>query len=172
MMSRIKADNEDGYDRIPTKDLTWTTDGADGPRVAVVTNSKGANLLDGNKKTLERYSKKLSPGTMMIVLGVEEDLCYVFWKDTFCYIARGNVDLLQVQQSDFPTGVLSMNGKTAGQAKVVLRNTPKAKGARVAELTIGTPVVIVETGKEYTLVEGKGYRGWVQNKYLTPDAGQ
>lgn len=172
MMSRIKADNEDGYDRIPTKDLTWATDGADGPRVAVVTNSKGANLLDGNKKTLERYSKKLPPGTMMIVLGVEEDLCYVFWKDTFCYISRGNVDLLPVQQSDFPSGVLSMNGKTSGQAKIVLRNTPKAKGARVAELTIGTPVAIVETGKEYTLVEGKGYRGWVQNKYLTPDAGQ
>ena len=109
---------------------------------------------------------------MMMVLSVEDDLCYVFWKDTFCYIARKDVDLLPVYSSGFSTGLLSMNGKTSGTAKVVLRYTPKAKGAKVAELTIGTPVTIVETGDKYTLVEGKGYRGWVQNTYLTPDQKQ
>ena len=34
------------------------------------------------------------------------------------------------------------------------------------------PVAVVEAGKEYTLVEGKGYRGWIQNKYLTMDAAE
>ena len=168
MMSKVKAGSEEAV-RMPTVELSWTTDGADGPRVAVVTNKKGANLVDGNGKVLERYSKKQSPGTMMIVLEAGEDLCHVFWKDTFCYIESKNVELLPVSPSGFATGVLSMNGKTAGTAKVVLRSTPKAKGAKAAELTIGTPVAVVETGAEYTLVEGKGYRGWVQNKYLTLD---
>ena len=169
-VSRVKIGGE-GV-RVPSRDLKWTTEGADGPQIAVVSNTKGANLLDGNGKNLSRYSKKLSVGSMMFVLSVDNDLCYVFWKDTFCYIARKNVDLLPVQQEPYATGVLSMNGKTSGTAKVTLRNSPKAKGARVADLTIGTPVAVVETGKDYTLVEGKGYRGWVQNRYLTQDAGE
>ena len=156
--------------RVPTRELRWTTDGADGPRIAVVTNKKGANLLDGNRQTLSRYSRKLSAGSMMFVLGVEKELCYVFWKDTFCYISRSNVDLLPVQQDDFAAGIVSMNGKTAGTAKVTVRNTPKKNGSKVTEWTIGTPVAVVEKGTEYSLVEGKGYRGWIQNKYLTRDA--
>ena len=38
------------------------------------------------------------------------------------------------------------------------------------ELTIGTPVAVAETSGEFVLVEGKGYRGWVHQKYLTLDA--
>ena len=82
------------------------------------------------------------------------------------------MDLLPVQQEAFATGIVSMNGKTAGTAKVTVRNTPKGNGIRVTEWTIGTPVAVVETGKEYTLVEGKGYRGWIQNKYLTLDTAE
>ena len=168
MASKVKTGSEEAV-RVSTADLSWTTDGADGPRIAVVTNKKGTNLVDGNSKTLERYAKKLSPGTMLMVLGVDDSLCYVFWKDTFCYVSRKDVDLLPVSPSGFATGLLTMGGKASGTAKVVLRATPKAKGAKVAELTVGTPVAIAETGAEWTLVEGKGYRGWVQNKYMTPD---
>ena len=153
--------------RVPTKDLVWTTDGADSPQIAVITNKKGAKLTDGDGKAVT--SKALSPGTMFVVLNVDDDLCYVAWKDNFCFISRKNVDLLPVMQESFRTGIVSMNGKTAGTAKVTVRNTPSAKGVRVADWTIGTPVAIVETGKEFTLVEGKGSRGWIQNKYLTPD---
>ena len=171
MMSRIKTGSEEAV-RMPTRELTWTTDGADGPQIAVVTNKKGANLVDGNGKTLTRYSKKLNPGAMLMVLAVEDDLCYVFWKDTFCYIERKQIDLLPVAQDAFSTGIVSMNGKTAGTATVVVRNTPKAKGAKVTEWTIGTPVAIVKTEGDWILAEGKGYRGWIQSKYLTRDGGE
>ena len=153
--------------RVPSKDLSWTTDGADGPRVAVITNKKGAKLTDGDGSPV---GNTLYPGAMFIVLRVEDDLCYVFWKDNFYYISRKNVDLLPVMQESFSTGLVSANGKTAGTVKVTVRNTPSAKGARVTEWTIGTPVAVVETGSEYTLVEGKGYRGWIPNKNLTLDA--
>ena len=169
LVSRINAGGE-GL-RLPTKDLSWTTDGTDSPQVAVVTNKKGAKLLDGNGAVLAG-TKTFSPGAMFPVLAVEDDLVYVFWKDSFCYLSRKNVDLLPVQQEAFATGIVSMNGKTAGTAKVTVRNTPKGNGIRVTEWTIGTPVAVVETGKEYTLVEGKGYRGWIQNKYLTLDTAE
>ena len=151
--------------RVPTKDLRWTTVGADSPQVAVVSNKKGANLLDGDGKTLERYSKKISPGSVLTVLGTDDELCYVFWKDTFCYIAVKNVELLPAEKGSFNEGIVSMNGKTAGTAKVTVRAGTKKNSARVAELTIGTPVAVAEKNGDYYLVEGTGHR--IHKQYLT-----
>ena len=169
MKSRIK---NSGGELVPvaTKDLAWTTDGADSPQIAVITNKKGANLVDGNGKSLERYSKKLSPGTMMMVLDVQDDLCYVFWKDTFCFVSRKDIDLLPVQQGDFSTGLVSKNGKTKGTMTVTARTVPKPKGTEVTKWTIGTPVAVVERSGDYVLVEGKGCRGWIPKDCFTPDA--
>ena len=158
--------------RIPTRDLEWTTAGSETPQIALVTKKGGANLLDGDGDVLKRYSKKLNPGTMLTVLGFEDDLLYVFWKDTFCYIARKDVDLLPVQQEGFSTGIISMNGKTAGTAKVTARTGPKAKAARVTEWTIGTPAAVVSTEGDFIQVEAKGRRGWIQQKYFIPDSGK
>ena len=164
-----KVDLEKEGTRLPTRNLAWTTDGADSPQVALVTNKKGSNLLDGNGKTLKRYSGKLPVGTMLIVLKADDDLCYVFWKDCFCYISRKNVDLLPVQQEAFSTGIVSMNGKTAGTAKVTARNTTSPKSSPVADWTIGTPVAVVKKDGDYLQVEGKGRRGWIHQKYFTAD---
>ena len=87
--------------RVPTRDLRWNTLGAESPQVAVITNKKGANLLDGDGKVLERYSKKLNPGTVLTVLDVDDELCGVFWNDTFCYIASKNVELMPAEQGSF-----------------------------------------------------------------------
>ena len=153
--------------RVPSKDLRWTTSGSDSPKVAMVSNKKGANLLDGDGKNLERYSKKLNPGALLTVLGVDEDLCYVFWKDTFCYIAEKNVDLLPVHEGSFSSGIVSMNGKTSGTAKVTVRAGTKKNSAKVTEWTIGTPVAIAEKDGSYYLAEGKGRRGWIHEQYIT-----
>ena len=155
--------------RVPTRDLHWETAGADDPQIALVTGKKGANLLDGDGKTLARYSQKLPAGTMLTVLGVGDKLAYVFWKDTFCYIALKDVKLMPAEQGSFATGILSVNGKTAGTAKVTLRLTDSAKSAKVAELTIGTPAAVVAENGDSLLVEAKGRRGWIQKKYFTQD---
>jgi len=170
MMSKVKDSSSGEAVRVPTKDLSWTTEGADSPQIAVIINKKGANLLDGDGKILEKYSNKLPVGTMMMVLGVDKDLCSVFWRDTFCCISAKDVNLIPVETGSFKTGILSANGKTSGTTKVTLWQAPKAKNPKVAQLTIGTPVAIAETNGEFVLVEGKGYRGWVHQKYLTLDA--
>ena len=170
LISRVSNGSE-GF-RVASKDLEWTTEGADGPRIAVVTSKKGAKLLDGDGKPLEQFKNPVYAGAMFTVLSVEKDLVYVYWKECFCYLSRKNVDLLPVSQESFATGIVSMNGKTAGTAKVTARNNPKSNALRVTEWTIGTPVAVVEAGNEYSLVEGKGYRGWIQNKYLTLDAAE
>ena len=153
--------------RVPTKDLRWNTTGADSPKVAVVSNKKGANLVDGDGKNLERYSKKLTPGTLLTVLDAGEDLCYVFWRDTFCYIATKNVDLLPVHDGSFSSGIVSMNGKTSGTAKVTVRAGTNKKSVKVTEWTIGTPIAIAGKDGSYYLAEGKGRRGWIHEQYVT-----
>ena len=168
MMAKVKTGDGEAV-RVPTKDLAWTTDGADSPQIAVVTNKKGTKLLDGDGNTHAKYSNTLPVGTMLTVLSAEKDLCYVFWKDSFCYVSAKDVNLIPVATGSFKTGVLSANGKTSGDVKVTLWQAPKAKNPKVAQLTIGTPVAIVETNGDFVLVEGKGYRGWVQKKNLKQD---
>ncbi len=169
IVTKVIRGSGDGSEavRVPTKDVRWTTVGADGPKIAMVSNKKGANLLDGDGKNLARYSKKLTPGTLLTVLGVEEDLCYVFWKDTFCYISAKNVELLPVHSGSFASGIVSVNGKTAGTAKVTVRAGDRKNSAKVTEWTIGTPVAVAEKSGDYYLAEGKGRRGWIHQQYLT-----
>ena len=169
MVSKISTGGESESVRVPSKDLTWTTDGADGPQIAVVTNKKGAKLLDGDGKTLESFTKPRLVGSMFAVLSVDDDLVYVYWNGAFCWLSRKNVDLLPVVQDAFATAVVSKNGKTTGSAKVTVVSSPDKKPSKVTEWPVGTPVTIVETGKNYTLAEGKGYRGWIPNENLTPD---
>ena len=165
MVTRVIRNGEEV--RVPTKDLRWTTLGAGSPQVAVITNKKGASLLDGDGKNLKRYSKKLNPGTVLTVLGVDDELCQVFWKDTFCYIAAKNVELMPAQEEPFSSGIVSVNGKTAGTAKVTVRAGTKKNSAKVTEWTIGTPVAVAEKSGDYYLAEGKGRRGWIHKQYIT-----
>jgi len=169
MVTKVIRGQEDASEslRVPTKDLRWNTTGADSPKVAMVSNKKGANLVDGDGKNLERYSKKLTPGTLLTVLDAGEDLCYVFWRDTFCYIATKNVDLLPVHDGSFSSGIVSMNGKTSGTAKVTVRAGTNKKSVKVTEWTIGTPIAIAGKDGSYYLAEGKGRRGWIHEQYVT-----
>ena len=169
MVTKVIRGQEDASEslRVPTKDLRWNTTGADSPKVAMVSNKKGANLVDGDGKNLERYSKKLTPGTLLTVLDAGEDLCYVFWRDTFCYIATKNVDLLPVHDGSFSSGIVSMNGKTSGTAKVTVRVGTNKKSVKVTEWTIGTPIAIAGKDGSYYLAEGKGRRGWIHEQYVT-----
>ena len=169
MVCKVKTDGE--AVRVPTKDLVWSGENGDTPQIAVI-SKKNTKLLDGDGKALAAFKNPLAQGTMLLVLGTEDDLVYVYWKDVFCYVSRKNVDLIPVVQETFSSGVVSVNGKTAGSTKVTIRNTPSGKGKSIAEWTIGTPVAVIEPGSDYTLVEGKGSRGWIPNKYLTLDAAE
>ena len=74
---------------------------------------------------------------------------------------------MPAEKSSFSTGIVSMNGKTSGTAKVTVRAGTKKNSAKVTEWTIGTPVAVAEKSGDYYLVEGKGRRGWIHKQYLT-----
>ena len=152
--------------RVNTKDLQWTTMGADSPQLALVTGKKGASLLDGSGKKKDGITKPIPYGTMLFVLETGDDLFYVSWKDGFGYIKRDTAELLPVSQDSFQTGLISLNGRTAGTSPVNVRKEPSANGKTIGEWKPGTPVAVVKQTDDFYLVEGKGLRGWIQMKYL------
>ena len=153
--------------RVNTRDLQWTTTGADSPQLVQVTGKKGAAFLDGNGKKKEGVSKPIPYGTMLFVLEVTDKQYYVAWKDGFGYIKRDTAELLPVSGDDFRTGLISLNGKTAGTSPVNVRKDPSPKGKSIGEWKPGTPVAVVSKVSDFYLVEGKGLRGWVNAKFLT-----
>ena len=153
--------------RVSTKDLQWTTTGSDSPQLALVNGKKGAPLLDGNGKKKAGISKPIPYGTMLFVLEATDKQYYVAWKDGFGYIKKDTADLLPVCEESFSTGLISLNGKTAGTSTVNVRKEPSAKGKSIGEWKPGTPVAVVSKVSDFYLVEGKGLRGWINAKYLT-----
>ena len=152
--------------RVSTWDLQWTTARADSPQLALVTGKKGASFLDGDGKKKAGVSKPIPYGSMLFVLDISDDQYYVTWKDSFGYISKSAAELLPVSDKDFVTGLVSLNGKTAGTSPVTVRKEPSAKGKSIAEWKPGTPVAVVSQQGDFYLVEAKGLRGWVNKKYL------
>ena len=165
MLSQVLLD-EDKL-TVDTRSLVWNCIGADQAQIAVVSAKSGTVFRNAAGDKISGY-KKIAAGTMLIPLEIGESSIYVQYKGTFGYVNRKHVDLIPVVQEPCATGVIAYNGKTAGTAMVNLRNEPDGK-RKLGELKIGTPVAVAAQKDGYTLVEGKGMRGWVQDKYLLLD---
>ena len=165
MVTKVTVSGESR--RVNTRDLTWTTLGAEGNRIAVVTGKKGATFLDGNRKKKSGFNKAIAYGTMLTVISVSDTACYVAYKDAFGFVSLETVDLVEPSQDSFQTGLVSLNGRTAGTSPISVRKEPSSKSKEIGTWKPGTPVAVAGKDGEFYLCEGKGLRGWIQEKYLT-----
>ena len=165
MISKVTTTGE--AQRVKTRELSWTTLGSDTPQLVMVTKKKGTAYLDGMGKKKEGFNKPLGYGTMAVALELTDKTCFIAYKGTFGYLDRDAVEPLAVNQGDFGTGLISINGRTTGTSPVNVRRDPSAKGKTIGDWKPGTPVAVAAKEGEFYLVEGKGLRGWVQNKFLT-----
>ncbi len=165
MISKVTRDGEN--QRIPTRNLTWTTIGASSRQLVIVTGKKGVSFLNGNGAKKEGISKPIPWGTMLPALQISEKTCMVAYKDAFGFVDRAAVDLLPVAEEDFQTGLISVNGRTAGTTPVSVRRDASRKAKEIASWKPGTPVAVVQHVDGWYLLEGKGQRGWVPEKYVT-----
>ena len=163
MQSKVVLDEETLT--VNTRDLIWNCIGAEGRQIALVTSKSGVTFRDAAGKAIPNY-KKIARGTLLMPLEIGKDTVYVFYKGSFGYVSRKTVEFLNVVQEDFLTGTLTYRGRASGSVMINIRNDVKGK-AKLGELKVGTPVSVAEQKEEYSLIEGKGLRGWVQNQYLT-----
>ena len=157
LMTKVTRDEE--AMRMPTNELHLSAGAT--PQVALVTAKKGARPLDGGNT--------IRHGAMMLVLNVLEDSVYVFRDDSFLLLDAKDVTLLPAETGTFQTGLISVNGKTTGSVQITVHRNPKGNSDDITKWKPGTPVAVVERDGEFLLMEGKGYRGWVHEKYFTPD---
>lgn len=88
--SAVAADGETRT--VPTACLSWFCEGADGPMLAVVTQEKGAAYTERNGNAV-RNRKPLPPGSTACALRIEADRVYVWWRGTYGYLRREDVEL-------------------------------------------------------------------------------
>ena len=79
---------------------------------------------------------------------------------------KESAELLPVSEDSFRTGLITLNGKTAGTSPITVRKEPSAKAKSIGEWKPGTPVAVISEKGDFYFVEGKGLRGWVNQKFL------
>ena len=152
---------------VRTGDLRWTSVSEDGLKIARVSR-RNTVLTDADGKKVPGI-KALQTGALATVLCVGDKQLYVYYKGAFGYIPKANTELLDVEQEDGRTALISVNGRTAGTAQVNIRLDPTGKQSQYTWV-VGTPVTILDEKGGYFYAEGGGIRGWVKKDYVTPDA--
>ncbi len=167
LISRVAHDKNAW--RLPTRDLQVTGVEPGQVQVAIVTNKKGTLLKDIDGKQIPKKSR-IKRNTMVLLLGGgTEDLLYAWWENAFGYLTRADVEVLPAASGEIRTGILAKNGNTSGALQITVHLNPDAKSTGLAVWKTGTPVAVVEKQDAFYLMEGKGMRGWVHEKYFLPD---
>ena len=158
--------------RVLTRDLLLTGKENALPQVALVTAKNGTFLLDGNGKRLKNRNNanyKIRRMEMVLMLDSGEDSVYVCWDNVYGYLDAKDVTVLTASAENFRTGVITQNGNTSGGSQVTVHLNPDKKSTGLFLWKTGTPVAVVEKQDSYCLVEAKGCRGWVHEKYILLD---
>jgi len=166
MMSKVVRGEESW--RVPTRELILTGSEPHAPKVAIVTAKKGTTLKDGVGKVISGH-KAIRQNALVLVLEAGEDACYAWWDNTFGYLTLADITLLDAEPEGFATGVIAMNGSTSGTRTVAVHRNPKANSDKLESWKTGTPVCVVEKKGDFYLLEAKGFRGWVHEKYVILD---
>ena len=147
--------------RVPTAQLVLGGNDPRPPKAALVTAKKGTYLKDGNGKRIAG-SPVIKRNRMVLILSQGEDSCYAFWEGDFGYIDMKDVTLLD-PVADPRTAVI------APGVNATVHLNPQKNSTGLAQWGGGTPVALLEKQDVWYLVEGKGLRGWVHEKYIQPD---
>lgn len=166
MMSKVTRGEESW--RVPTRELILTSGEPHAPKIAVVTAKKGTTLKDGTGKVIPKR-KAIRTNALVLVLEAGEDAYYAWWDNTFGYLTPADVTLLDAEPEGFQTGLIAMNGSTSGTRTVAVHRNPKANSDKLESWKTGTPVCVVEKKGDFYLLEAKGFRGWVHEKYVILD---
>lgn len=165
MVTKVKTEGDSV--RIPTAQLRVTATG-EAPSVALVNAKNGTTLKDGNGKKIDGVNA-IANRTMLLALSWDEESVYVWWNGQFGFLLAKDAEVLSPVSGAWKTGLIAKNGSTSGAASVTVHLNPKQNSTGIKTWKTGTPVVLVEQQGSYCLVEGKGQRGWVNEKFIIWD---
>ena len=166
VQSAVKVDGKEVT--VPTTSLRWDT-ADETPMLAVVEAAKSGKAsmrskADGKSSTV----KSVAAGRILLVLESGESYTKVSCEGKDGYMDNDVLRLIPVAApaEEVQTGAISFKGKTKGTATVNVRLKDSKKSRVIKQFTIGTPVVVIERGDEWTEIDIDGYRGYVMNEFL------
>lgn len=149
---------------VPTDSLSWFCDGTDSPRQLAVVTKERATLTRRNGEAVSNYLP-IPRGRVLAVLRADGERVYVYWRGTYGYLKRADVELTGTPEQAVSFAVISAEGKQKGSTVRGYREAD-AKSGTAAEWPAGTEVAVLERADGFCLAEGLGCRGWIPEKAL------
>lgn len=158
---------------LPTTELTWETEVAEGKVLAVINAQK-----QGYAKLRTKSSSKATimdhciTNSVVRVIKYGKNWCLIDYRGTRGYVQTSTLKFYANDSTEYKTGVLSYKGRTYsknGTTTVNLR-AKAVNGSRILEsVVVGEPVTIFGTEGKWSEVDCKGYHCYVLSEYIKLD---
>ena len=154
---------------VNTVDLTWQTEAPEDKVLAMVDAPKdGYTWLrrDANNKITNPKVAQIRTNTVLRVIKTGKNWTLVDYDGLRGYVRSGSLEFFCNDHTDFVAGYLSVKGKTQGKQTVKIRSRDMS-GKILKECRVGTPVTVFDVIEGWVELDGEGFHGIIQSKYVT-----
>lgn len=156
---------------VPTAALTFGDKVPENQKLAVIytpRNGRASMRKKASVKSAMFYT--CYPGVIVAVLKPGKSYTQINYQGVVGYVKTSSLQFHAPEDVEkISLGKLSYRGKTTGKTTVNLRNDASKKSVTVAAFPTGTEVTVLSHPKGWYEIEVRGYRGFVQEEYLTPN---
>lgn len=154
---------------VNTVNLKWQTEApedkvlamVDAPRDGYTWMRKAPNTKKTNPKI-----QQIRTNTVLRVIRAGNSWTLVVYEGLCGYVPTSALEFFRNDHTDFETGVLSVKGRTRGSDTVKIRSLD-GSGKILKECMLGTPVAVFDIIDGWAELDGQGFHGMIQSKYVT-----
>ena len=154
---------------VDTVSLKWQTEApedkvlamVDAPRDGYTWMRKAPNSKKTNPKIMQ-----VRTNTVLRVIRTGGNWTLVAYEGLCGYVPTSALEFFCNDHTDFVAGVLSVKGRTTGRDTVKIRSLD-GSGKILKECALGTPVTVFDIIDGWVELDGQGFHGMIQSKYVT-----
>ena len=156
-----------GKETVLTADLDWASEEEAAKAVAIVNKkSKVATVpLLAEKASKAEVLTHIPYASVILVEKTGSKFCRVEYNGYTGFVKTMYLSITGIAEEG-QSAVVAYNGKTSGKTTVNLRSGRGRKYRKIAEFPTGTPMTVLDYGKNWSKVEIDGYRGYIDNAYI------
>lgn len=154
---------------VNTVDLKWQTEAPEDKVLAMVDAPKnGYTWLRKapNSKITNPKIAQVRTNTVLRVVSTGKNWTMVDYDGLRGYVKSSSLEFFRNDHTDFEAGYLSVKGKTQGKDTVKIRSMDMS-GKILKECRVGTPVTVFDVIEGWVELDGEGFHGVIQSKYVT-----
>lgn len=154
---------------VNTVNLKWQTEAPEDKVLAMVDAPRDGytwmRKAPNSKKTNPKI-QQIRTNTVLRVIRTGGTWTLVAYEGLCGYVPSSALEFYRNDHTDFETGVLSVKGRTRGSDTVKIRSLD-GSGKILKECALGTPVTVFDIIDGWAELDGQGFHGMIQSKYVT-----